>query len=119
MAKKGIKVVTIGGGSSYTPELVDGFIKRYKEFPLRELWLVDIEAGREKMEIVGNLAKRMIAAVRKAARPDKEFSMKNIFAVSWFPGWFSRLLPSLRRVKGGLRAPSPPPMISGGEIFAY
>ncbi|MDR1905014.1 MAG: 6-phospho-beta-glucosidase, partial [Treponema sp.] len=59
--KQGIKVTTIGGGSSYTPELVDGFIKRYHEFPLKELWLVDIEAGREKQEIVGNLAKRMVA----------------------------------------------------------
>jgi 6-phospho-beta-glucosidase len=61
MEKKGIKVVTIGGGSSYTPELVDGFIKRWEEFPLGELWLVDVEAGREKLEIVGNLAKRMVA----------------------------------------------------------
>ncbi|MDR1971897.1 MAG: 6-phospho-beta-glucosidase [Treponema sp.] len=59
--KQGLKVATIGGGSSYTPELVDGFIKRYHEFPLKELWLVDIEAGREKQEIVGNLAKRMAA----------------------------------------------------------
>jgi len=55
-----LKVATIGGGSSYTPELVEGFIKRYNEFPLTELWLVDIEAGKEKLEIVGNLAKRMI-----------------------------------------------------------
>lgn len=58
---KGIKIVTIGGGSSYTPELVEGFIKRYDELPIRELWLVDIEAGKEKLEIVGNLAKRMVA----------------------------------------------------------
>lgn len=64
--EKGIKIVTIGGGSSYTPELVEGFIKRYKELPVRELWLVDIEAGREKLEIVGNLAKRM---VKKAGVP--------------------------------------------------
>ena len=28
---KGIKIVTIGGGSSYTPELVEGIIKRYEE----------------------------------------------------------------------------------------
>lgn len=56
----GIKIATIGGGSSYTPELVEGFIKRYDELPIRELWLVDIEAGKEKLEIVGNLAKRMI-----------------------------------------------------------
>ena len=26
---KGIKIATIGGGSSYTPELMEGFIKRY------------------------------------------------------------------------------------------
>ncbi|MGL4742594.1 MAG: 6-phospho-beta-glucosidase [Sarcina sp.] len=57
---KGIKIVTIGGGSSYTPELVEGFIKRYDKLPIRELWLVDIEEGKEKLEIVGSLAKRMI-----------------------------------------------------------
>ena len=60
--KKGVKIVTIGGGSSYTPELVEGFIKRYEELPITELWLVDIEEGREKLEIVGRLAERMIAA---------------------------------------------------------
>lgn len=64
--KKGIKIVTIGGGSSYTPELVEGFIKRYDELPIRELWLVDIPAGQEKLNIVGNLAKRM---VEKAGLP--------------------------------------------------
>ncbi|MEH7513321.1 6-phospho-beta-glucosidase [Gottfriedia acidiceleris] len=56
---KTIKIATIGGGSSYTPELVEGFIKRYNELPLRELWLVDVEEGKEKLEIVGQLARRM------------------------------------------------------------
>ena len=50
MKKDGIKIVTIGGGSSYTPELVEGFIKRYNELPVRELWLVDVEAGREGLK---------------------------------------------------------------------
>ncbi|MBL5768279.1 6-phospho-beta-glucosidase [Heyndrickxia sporothermodurans] len=63
---KGIKIVTIGGGSSYTPELIEGFIKRYDELPVQELWLVDIEEGKEKLEIIGNLAKRM---VQKAGIP--------------------------------------------------
>ncbi|QKE75076.1 6-phospho-beta-glucosidase [Arthrobacter citreus] len=63
---KTIKIATIGGGSSYTPELVEGFIKRYNELPLRELWLVDIEEGKEKLEIVGQLAKRMF---QKAGLP--------------------------------------------------
>lgn len=57
---EGLKIVTIGGGSSYTPELVEGFIKRYHELPIKELWLVDIEDGQEKLEIVGNLARRMV-----------------------------------------------------------
>ena len=60
MSKKGLKIVTIGGGSSYTPELVEGLIKRYKELPVAEYWLVDIEEGKEKLEIVGALAKRMV-----------------------------------------------------------
>lgn len=68
MKKDSIKIVTIGGGSSYTPELVEGFIKRYNSLPVRELWLVDIEDGKEKLEIVGALAKRM---VEKAKIPMK------------------------------------------------
>ncbi|MEG2338176.1 MAG: 6-phospho-beta-glucosidase [Clostridium sp.] len=58
--QQGVKIVTIGGGSSYTPELIEGFIKRYHELPIREIWLVDCEEGKEKLGIVGNLAKRMI-----------------------------------------------------------
>ena len=59
MNKKGIKIVTIGGGSSYTPELMQGFIKRYETLPVREIWLVDIPEGEEKLNIVGALAQRM------------------------------------------------------------
>ncbi|TDL81065.1 6-phospho-beta-glucosidase [Peribacillus frigoritolerans] len=66
----GMKIVTIGGGSSYTPELIEGFIKRYSELPVSEIWLVDIETGSEKLEIVGQLAKRMI---EKAGLPINVF----------------------------------------------
>ncbi|MDF7631764.1 6-phospho-beta-glucosidase [Erwiniaceae bacterium L1_55_4] len=59
-----IKIVTIGGGSSYTPELIEGLILRQEQLPIAELWLVDIEDGAEKMEIVGSMAKRMIAAAK-------------------------------------------------------
>lgn len=59
MEKKPVKIVTIGGGSSYTPELMEGFIKRYDELPIKEIWLVDIEEGKEKLEIVGAMAQRM------------------------------------------------------------
>ncbi len=64
----GIKIATIGGGSSYTPELVEGFIKRYENLPVDELWLVDIPEGRDKLDTVGALAQRM---VRRAGLPTK------------------------------------------------
>lgn len=69
MSKK-LKVVTIGGGSSYTPELLEGFIKRYDELPVTELWLVDIEAGQEKQNIIFDLCQRMI---KRAGVPIKMY----------------------------------------------
>lgn len=70
----GLKIAVIGGGSSYTPELVEGMIKRFKEFPVKELYLVDIEEGRHKLEINGALAKRM---VKKANLPISIFTTFN------------------------------------------
>lgn len=64
--KNRLKLAVIGGGSSYTPELIDGLIRYYQEFPVGELYLADIEEGRDKLEIVGALAKRM---VEKAGLP--------------------------------------------------
>lgn len=58
-----VKIVTIGGGSSYTPELMEGFIKRYDIMPVREIWLVDIEDGKEKLEIVGAMAPAHVGCV--------------------------------------------------------
>ncbi|MBI9014028.1 MAG: 6-phospho-beta-glucosidase [Clostridiales bacterium] len=55
-----LKIAIIGGGSSYTPEIIEGFITRHKELPIKEIWLVDIKEGQEKLNIVGNLAKRMV-----------------------------------------------------------
>jgi 6-phospho-beta-glucosidase len=60
MKKEDLKVAVVGGGSSYTPELVEGFIQRHNELPVRDLYLVDIVEGKAKLEIVGALAKRMV-----------------------------------------------------------
>lgn len=62
MVRGALKIATIGGGSSYTPELIEGYIKRKDELPIKEIWLVDIEKGKEKLEIVGEMAKRMVKA---------------------------------------------------------
>ncbi|MBD5501962.1 MAG: 6-phospho-beta-glucosidase [Lachnospiraceae bacterium] len=60
MTKRGLKIATIGGGSSYTPELIEGFINRYQSLPVKDIYLLDIEAGRQKLEIVSALASRMV-----------------------------------------------------------
>jgi len=61
---KQFKLVVIGGGSSYTPELFDGLIKRWKnqEFLAEETLLVDIPEARERVQKVAALARRMISA---------------------------------------------------------
>lgn len=56
---KPLKIAVIGGGSTYTPELVDGLIRRAAQLPVAELWLVDVPAGERKQEVVGGLVKRM------------------------------------------------------------
>ena len=55
-----LKVAVIGGGSTYTPELVNGFLARVEQFPLDELWLMDIDE--ERLKIVGGFAQRMVEA---------------------------------------------------------
>jgi 6-phospho-beta-glucosidase len=55
-----LKVAVIGGGSTYTPELVNGFLARVDQFPVDELWLMDIDE--ERLKIVGGFAQRMVEA---------------------------------------------------------
>ncbi len=55
-----MKVAVIGGGSTYTPELINGFLARVGTLPLTELWLMDIDA--ERLRVVGGFAQRMAAA---------------------------------------------------------
>ncbi len=55
-----MKVTVFGGGSTYTPELVNGFLARVDSFPLSELWLVDIDP--ERLNLVGGFAQRMVRA---------------------------------------------------------
>ncbi|MFI9258628.1 6-phospho-beta-glucosidase [Streptomyces sioyaensis] len=53
------KLAVVGGGSTYTPELIDGFARLRDVLPLEELVLVDPDAGR--LEVVGGLARRIFA----------------------------------------------------------
>ena len=55
-----MKIAVIGGGSSYTPELINGFLERADTFPMSELWLMDI--SRARLANVGGFARRMVQA---------------------------------------------------------
>ena len=61
-----VKVAVIGGGSTYTPELVSGLSAERERLDVSELWLVDPD--RERREVVGALAARMLAAQRFGGR---------------------------------------------------
>jgi 6-phospho-beta-glucosidase len=57
----GVKVAVVGGGSTYTPELVEGFVTRADRVPVDDLVLLDVDP--ERLEVVGGLAGRMLTKV--------------------------------------------------------
>lgn len=54
-----MKLAVVGGGSTYTPELIDGFARLRDTLPIEELVLVDPAADR--LDLVGGLARRIFA----------------------------------------------------------
>jgi 6-phospho-beta-glucosidase len=54
-----MKLAVVGGGSTYTPELIDGFARLRDTLPVSELVLIDPAA--ERLELVGGLARRILA----------------------------------------------------------
>ncbi|WP_416530478.1 6-phospho-beta-glucosidase [Streptomyces coelicoflavus] len=61
-----MKLTVVGGGSTYTPELIDGFARLRDTLPVEELVLVDPAADR--LELVGGLARRIFAKQGHAGR---------------------------------------------------
>ena len=61
-----MKIAVIGGGSTYTPELIEGFAARADVLPVDELVLEDI--SEERLDIVGGLARRILARTGHPAR---------------------------------------------------
>ncbi|MCL2604025.1 MAG: 6-phospho-beta-glucosidase [Defluviitaleaceae bacterium] len=53
-----LKAAVIGAGSTYTPELIDGFLKRKDRLDVESLYMMDIDA--RKNAIVSGFAERMI-----------------------------------------------------------
>jgi 6-phospho-beta-glucosidase len=61
-----MKLTIVGGGSTYTPELIDGFARLRETLPIEEVWLVDIDAHR--LGLVAGMAERMFAAAGHPGR---------------------------------------------------
>jgi 6-phospho-beta-glucosidase len=55
-----VKVAVIGGGSTYTPELIDGILQRHDRLPVSVIHLVDIDLTR--LTTIAAFAKRMVKA---------------------------------------------------------
>ncbi len=55
-----MKIAVIGGGSTYTPELIDGFISREKTLSISEICLQDINLDR--LNVLGDFCARLIEA---------------------------------------------------------
>ena len=62
----GLKLAVVGGGSTYTPELIEGVARRADRLPVDELVLLDIDP--ERLEIVGGLARRMLTRLEFPGR---------------------------------------------------
>jgi 6-phospho-beta-glucosidase len=54
-----VKIAVVGGASTYTPELVQGFAERDDRLPVDELVLLDID--RDRLDLVGGLAGRILS----------------------------------------------------------
>lgn len=61
-----MKLAVVGGGSTYTPELIDGFARLRDTLPIEELVLVDPAADR--LDLVGGLARRIFAKLGHPGR---------------------------------------------------
>ncbi|WP_299169214.1 6-phospho-beta-glucosidase [uncultured Arthrobacter sp.] len=61
-----MKVAVVGGGSTYTPELVDGFARLRQLLPIEELWLIDPDPAR--LELVSGLSRRIFAKAGHSGR---------------------------------------------------
>lgn len=61
-----MKIVVVGGGSTYTPELIDGFARLRETLPLTEIVLVD--PNEERRHLLAGVARRMLAKEEHPAR---------------------------------------------------
>lgn len=70
-----MKLTIVGGGSTYTPELIDGLARLGGELAIEEVWLVDPDSAR--LELVAGISRRMFA---REGHPGKIVSTSDLVA---------------------------------------
>ncbi|MBR7832646.1 6-phospho-beta-glucosidase [Actinospica durhamensis] len=68
-----MKLAIIGGGSTYTPELVDGFARLREQLPVEQLALIDPDP--QRLEAVGAVSRRILA---KQGHPGQVLATSNV-----------------------------------------
>ena len=79
-----MKLTIVGGGSSYTPELIHGLIHQYEALPVSEVCLTDINESR--LNILSGLSQRMFAKaglpIQVTATADRRWALKGAHFVN-------------------------------------
>lgn len=70
-----MKLAIVGGGSTYTPELIDGFARLRATLPIDEVWLVD--PNQERVSLVAGVSQRMFA---RAGHPGRVIATSDLVA---------------------------------------
>lgn len=87
MPGRALKIAVIGGGSTYTSELIEGCLHARDEVPVGEIWLMDINPTR--LEILGAFAQRMVntagASIQISTTADRQAAIAGAdFVISQF-----------------------------------
>lgn len=74
-----MKIAVVGGGSTYTPELIDGLVNIEKELNITEVVLLDIKKGEEKLNILTDFAKRLLKNHKSEIRLSSTLNSREAF----------------------------------------
>ncbi len=77
-----LKIAVIGGGSVYTPELLEGFLARREELPLEKFCLMD--TNHERLRIIGGLAERMVRAAKASIQVELTTNLESALSEADF-----------------------------------
>lgn len=76
-----MKITIVGGGSTYTPELIEGFMNISDKVRIDEIWMLDIPESETKFDIVSKFAQRMLkksnSDIKLYSTYDKEKALAN------------------------------------------